>query len=161
VGEGCTPGFWRVPQHFDSWTGYATNQPFSSVFGRVITVRTKGSQSNNTPYLATDPTLLEAVWAQGGGINDLARHAVAALLNASSPDVDYMYSVASVIAMFQAAYDSGNYGPTATMFMMENELGCPIDSMVPAMTQRVTRDRFIKRGNPRAVRGSEAILSPN
>src|SRR5215210_35264 len=30
--EGCTPGYWKQPQHFDSWVVYSPNQLFSSVF---------------------------------------------------------------------------------------------------------------------------------
>ena len=41
-----------------------------------------------------DPTLLDALNSGGGGINALMRHAVAALLNASNPDVDSDFTVA-------------------------------------------------------------------
>ncbi len=45
--------------------------------------------------------------AQGGGVNALARHAVAALLNASSPDVDSDFTVAQVIAIVQSGVNPG------------------------------------------------------
>ena len=30
--EGCTPGYWKQPQHFDSWVTYSPSTLFSSVF---------------------------------------------------------------------------------------------------------------------------------
>ncbi|MFO7545302.1 MAG: hypothetical protein R6W77_07375, partial [Trueperaceae bacterium] len=119
--EGCTPGYWRQEHHFDSWTGYAPEELFSDAFSRVITIRAGGRST------IEDPTLLEAVWATGGGVNALARHAVAALLNASSADVDYPYSAADVIAMVQAAIDSGDFNTTKNQLEYANELGCPLN----------------------------------
>jgi hypothetical protein len=57
--------------------------------------------------------------ANGGGINELARHGVAGLLSAAHPDVDYPYSVADVIAAVLA-------GDAATL-VEANELGCPLN----------------------------------
>jgi hypothetical protein len=109
--EGCTPGFWKQSQHFDSWTGFATTDKFEAVFGV------------NVPG---DPTLLQALNAGGGGINALERHAVAALLNASSPDVDYPLTVSEVIANVQAAIANGTIEQTKNEFESFNELGCPL-----------------------------------
>ncbi|HSM03119.1 MAG TPA: hypothetical protein VK858_00780, partial [Longimicrobiales bacterium] len=89
-GEGCTPGYWRQEHHYDSWSGYTPGQYFDDVFGAG-------------PHI----TLGEAVQLGGGGENALIRHAVAALLNASSPDVDYAYSAADIIAWTAAALTSG------------------------------------------------------
>jgi hypothetical protein len=104
-GEGCTPGFWRQPQHLDSWTGYAPGDDFDAVFG--------------TDYFDPDITLLEAVWLGGGGVKKLGRHGAAALLNAANPDVGYPLSEAEVIAAVQAG--------DAKMLAELNELGCPLD----------------------------------
>lgn len=112
--EGCTPGFWKQSQHFDSWVGYGRNQKFETVF------------AVNVPG---DPTLLEALKAQGGGINALERHAVAALLNASSPDVDYPRTAAQVKAKVKSAIESGDPARIErTKDRLEgfNELGCPL-----------------------------------
>ena len=54
-GQGCTPGFWKQPQHFNFWVGFSPNQTFSSVFGVTITVNTGGKTT------VTDPTLLQAL----------------------------------------------------------------------------------------------------
>ena len=87
-GEGCTPGFWKQDQHFDSWVGFAPTDSFEAVFGVDVTLRVGGQGT------VDDPTLLDALNATGGGVNALARHAVAALLNASNPDVDSDFTVA-------------------------------------------------------------------
>jgi hypothetical protein len=109
--EGCTPGFWKQSQHFDSWTGFAPTDKFETVFGVDV---------------PGDPTLLQALNARGGGINALERHAVAALLNASSPDVDYPLTVSEVIARVQAAIANGTIEQTKNEFESFNELGCPL-----------------------------------
>jgi hypothetical protein len=113
--SGCTPGYWRQEQHFDSWapTGYEPSDDFETVFG---------VDASFTP-----DTLLDAVWLGGGGEFALARHAVAALLNAAHPTVNYAYSVAEVIAGVQAAYTSGNFGPFKDALDAANNAGCPLN----------------------------------
>jgi uncharacterized repeat protein (TIGR01451 family) len=119
-GEGCTPGFWKQDQHFDSWVGFSPSDSFDTVFGVDVTLRVDNEQ-------VTDPTLLQALQAQGGGINALARHAVAALLNASSPDVDSGFTVAQVIALVQAAVASGDFETAHQLLAADNEQGCPLN----------------------------------
>jgi hypothetical protein len=112
-GQGCTPGYWKQSQHFANWVGYSPNQAFSSVFANAFPNR----------------TLLQVLSANGGGLNALGRHAVAALLNASSGSVDYDLSVQQVIDAFNAAYASGNAGvieDQKTLFDMLNNQGCPL-----------------------------------
>jgi len=128
-GEGCTPGFWKnnADKHQASaWEGHSPGQHFSSVFGVVIQVRSGGMKSNTI----TDPTLLEALNANGGGINALARHAVAALLNISSGCVDYAIgSEADLIGMVQDAIAQGNGAIQVlhTLLAGYNEAGCPVN----------------------------------
>lgn len=113
--EGCTPGYWRQDHHFDSWvpTGYAPSDDFEVVFG---------VNASFNPHAMSD-----AVWLGGGGENALARHAVAALLNAAHPDVDYVYTVAEVIAMTQSAYSSGDFEPIKDLFDVANNAGCTLN----------------------------------
>jgi len=109
--EGCTPGYWKQEQHFDSWTGYTPNQLFSSVF------------ENAFPGL----TLLQVLEQGGGGLNALGRHTVAALLNTASPDVDYAYTdPQTVINLFNAVFPGGDYEALKNIFAGFNELGCPL-----------------------------------
>jgi hypothetical protein len=109
--EGCTPGYWKQSHHFDSWVGFAPTDKFEAVFG----VNVPGN-----------PTLLDALQAGGGGINALERHAVAALLNASSPDVEYL-TVSQVIAKVQAAIATNTIEQTKNELENFNQLGCPLN----------------------------------
>ena len=70
--------------------------------------------------------MLQALQAQGGGVNALARHAVAALLNASNPDVASDFTVAQVIALVQAAVASGDFETAKNLLAAANEQGCPL-----------------------------------
>ena len=118
--EGCTPGFWKQPQHFDSWVGYTPSQSFEAVFNVDVTLRGQGQ----TTY--TTPTLLQALDANGGGVNALARHGVAALLNASNPDVEFAYSTAEVIDLVHDAIVSGDFETAHQLLAAANERGCPL-----------------------------------
>jgi hypothetical protein len=113
-GEGCTPGYWKQEHHFDSWelTPYETGDSFDAAFGVTSTY---------------DWTMLEALDANGGGENALARHAAAALLNASHPDVSYEYSTAEIIALVQGAYATGEYEAAKDLLEYQNELGCALN----------------------------------
>jgi hypothetical protein len=113
--EGCTPGFWRQPHHFGAWpTGYHPDDKFNDVFG---------------PGLPGELTLSEAVALGGGGINALARHSVAALLNAAHPDVNYKFSEQQVKDMWAAAIASGDpdfIEETKDLLDVANNTGCPL-----------------------------------
>lgn len=109
--EGCTPGYWRQEQHFDSWP--ADHQPgdaFSSVFDDAF----------------PGQSLLDAVTLRGGHLNALGRHAVAAFLNAST-EVDYGMTPSEVVDAFNDAYASGDYEETKIVFEELNEAGCPLN----------------------------------
>jgi hypothetical protein len=113
--KGCTPGYWKQPQHFDSWSVYAQTDFYNTVFG--------------VNAFSPTFTLLQALAQGGGGINALGRHSVAALLNAVSPDVDYPITAAHVIALVQAAVASGDKNlieATKNTLESYNTLGCPI-----------------------------------
>ena len=101
VTQQCTLGFWKQSQHFQFWVGFTPDQSFNTVFGTNITLNKQGKK----PAIP-NPTLLQALQAGGGGINDLARHAVAALLNASSLS-NPSFTVAQVIQLTHDAYAAG------------------------------------------------------
>jgi hypothetical protein len=106
----CTPGFWKQPHHFDSWTvRFAPDDLLSDIFG-----------------VGPDSTLLEALAQGGGGSHALGRHAVAALLNASHPAVDHIYSEAEVIALVQWAYAEGLFEEAKDRLARANEAACPL-----------------------------------
>lgn len=114
-GEGCTPGYWKQPQHADSWvaTGYAPDDMFCDI--PSIECAFPGMM------------MVEVLWQGGGGINSLGRHTVAALLNAASPDVSYDLDEAAIINMFNGVYPDGPFNPTKDVLENFNEQGCPID----------------------------------
>lgn len=112
--NGCTPGYWKQPQHFDSWVGYEPGDYFDVAFG-------------GGPHI----TLLEALSAKrqdfaSGEEAALVRHAAAALLNANA--VDGFWSQEKVIEKFNYAW--GSSGRTETWhekFEEANESGCPLN----------------------------------
>lgn len=111
-GEGCTPGYWKQPQHFDSWAApYTPSTLFSSVFADAF------------PGM----NLVQVASLHGGGLNALGRHTVAALLSSASGGVEYDMSTSAVISAFNAAYASGDYETQKNIFAGYNEQGCPLD----------------------------------
>ena len=112
--EGCTPGYWKQDQHFDSWSApYTPDTPFSAVFEDAF------------PGM----TLLEVLGNGGGGLDALGRHTVAALLNAASGGVEYGWSTGEVIDAFNAVYPGTRSAYTAVKndFAYDNERGCPLN----------------------------------
>jgi hypothetical protein len=74
-----------------------------------------------------DATLVDVLGANGGGVNALGRHAVAALLNGASDGVAYDMTSAQVIAAFNAALASGGIERTKNLFAGFNEQGCKLN----------------------------------
>jgi hypothetical protein len=111
-GEGCTPGYWR--NHMDRWVGYTTDQDYRTVFGLTD--------------VGFDGTLGEAIVAIGGGDSALARAAVAALLSAAHPDVDYEHDANWVIELVQEAYDEEGRSVEEVKDLLDelNNRGCPL-----------------------------------
>jgi hypothetical protein len=121
--EGCTPGYWKQSQHFDSWVGYTQNQTLESVFDVPNALGLDNA------------TLLQALNFGGGsgttgGARILFRAAVAALLNSAQPNVDYPLTTAQVIARVNAALASNNRNTMLTLAARLdafNNLGCPLN----------------------------------
>ena len=121
---GCTPGYWK--NHTDSWadTGYSPGQTTGSVFSGASAFPTLAAQS-----------LLSSL--QGGGGSGtlgaariLLRAAVAALLNAAHPDVEYPRTTAEILTDVNAALGSNNRNTMlalAAELDSDNNLGCPLN----------------------------------
>ena len=77
--EGLTPGFWK--NHLDMWPVAPDAYYFDDVFG-----------------VGPHVTLLDALSLSGSIDDALARHAVAAVLNAAHPDISYPASVGAIIS---------------------------------------------------------------
>lgn len=118
--EGCTPGFWK--NHPEAWVGFLPTQTLGSVFDAAL-----------LGDLA-DVTLLDALSFGGGSTlteaqQILLRQAVAALLNAAHPDVDFSLTTAEVIAAVNAALASGDRETILDLaedLAAANEAGCPL-----------------------------------
>lgn len=113
-GEGCTPGYWKQPQHFDSWpAAYTPSTLFSAVF------------ENAYPGM----TLLQVLQNNGNvtGLEALGRHTVAALLNSAS-GISFGMTTAQVISAFNAVFPGTKqaYNQQKGQFSTLNEAGCPL-----------------------------------
>lgn len=112
-GQGCTPGYWKQSQHFDSWVNYTAPGPnYETVF---------------SVDASFNKDLLGALGQGGGGEKALGRHATAALLNAGNPDVSYLYTEAEVISLVQQAYSTGDFEGVKDLLAAQNESGCPLN----------------------------------
>jgi hypothetical protein len=121
--QGCTPGYWK--NHTDSWppTGYSPSQKVKTVFASATAYAPLGNS-----------TLLQALSFDGGsGVEGAAeillRAAVAALMNASHPDVSYPRTAIDVIVSTNAALDAHDRDTMlvlAAALDADNNLGCPL-----------------------------------
>lgn len=99
--EGCGTGYWKNNKGAWQTTGYSSTQTLESVF--------------NVPdaYGLDNVTLQKALESTGGpgavgAAKILLRAAVAAILNAAHPDVDYPRSSQNIISSTNTALASGN-----------------------------------------------------
>lgn len=118
--EGCTLGYWKVKQHHDSWPApYNTGSNLQVSFG---------PHAFNASFL----TALNYKGGPGidGGKRILLKQAVAALLGATSPDVDYPASAATVMSQVATALASNDrevmLSLAATLDAYNNQ-GCPLN----------------------------------
>jgi len=96
---GLTPGFWK--NHPDAWvdTPYTPGQALNSVF------------ASSTNYFPDVTTLMQALGFKGGrglagAAQILLRAAVAAVLNAGHPDINYPLSGSEIISRVNSALNS-------------------------------------------------------
>ena len=111
--EGCTLGYWK--NHTDRWCDeYLTCDLYGDVF-------------EGAPDKFSDITLLEALNLEGGGIYNLARQSVAAVLNTCSSEVSFVYfNTETLIEDVNAAFASGEAGAFALYLDEQNQAGCPL-----------------------------------
>lgn len=110
--EGCTPGYWKnLKKHEDSWTRVYPDDSFSDIFG----------------VDAGDVTLIQALRQGGKGEKALGRQAVAALLNALSPDLEFPLAPEDVISVVQRAYFSELFEVAKDYLEAFNDQYCPLD----------------------------------
>ena len=117
--QGCTPGYWKQPQHFDSWP-----VPLSTTLA--------GAGFTNTG-LPAGTTLLEALSFQGGPTvqdakNILLRQAAAAYLNSLS--IDFAFTTSEVVSMVNDALATGDRDTILDVKDVlddANNGGCPLN----------------------------------
>ncbi|MFD0975389.1 T9SS type A sorting domain-containing protein [Salinimicrobium gaetbulicola] len=115
--DACTLGYWK--NHTDQWECYSTCTLYSEVFGIDFSVYSGNSDDS-------DLTLLEALNLGGGGIYNLARQSVAALLNECHGDVSYPYT-GDLIQDVYDAFVGGSAGQLASeLDMINNAYECPL-----------------------------------
>ncbi|KRE03774.1 hypothetical protein ASE61_09075 [Bosea sp. Root670] len=102
---GLSKGFWGNSNGLQDWD-LNKNASFEATFGVDRDWDTEAPY-NKGPTVS-DLSLLEALNVQGGGQNQLASQAVAALLNASDEDLNYKYTKDQVISMVKDAFDGGS-----------------------------------------------------
>lgn len=130
-GFGCSQGFWKNHLEMAEKLGILSDSNFREMFGLLDTEELEITVEGES---ISDPTLEEALNAQGGGINALVRHAAAAYLNAQSA-IDYPLSPEQVISNFYESYSSENYVDTKDLFEELNALGCPFDDDIGDLSQ--------------------------
>ena len=127
-GQGCTPGYWKQSQHFDSWPSTVHTGDKLSLYFATGGVTVNGKLVGNY-------TMLEGLKMKGGsGIAGaaeiLTRAAVAAYLNSALNSLSYPFSNASVVSMVNTAFSSGNRDLmilTAAKLDKANNGGCPLN----------------------------------
>ena len=117
-GEGCTPGFWKNnadKKGATQWTDpYDPTDLVSSVF-------------SDAPTGIGSKTLLAGLQQGGGDLDALTRHAIAAVLSAAHPDVDYPLTVAEIVDMVNDAYNGlTDVEDLKDLLAGFNEAGCSI-----------------------------------
>jgi len=120
-GEGCTPGFWKnnsSKHEASAWMTYAPSDDFDATFGVDITINwsAKGKPQNTDDF-----TLQQALEANGGNLNALARHGTAALLNAANTNIGGL-TEAQVIQKVQDAVAAFNADDLTTFNDILDEL---------------------------------------
>jgi hypothetical protein len=126
---GCTPGFWKNNKRAKDWTApldpdaLFTAPGFTSPGARARVAKKK--QDVNVT------TQMQALNANQGDLAALTRHAMAALLNATSPGVDYEFSASDIVTWYNQAV-AGTYAGTIedlkNMLAAANEQGCPLEN---------------------------------
>ena len=134
--QGCTPGYWKQPQHFDSWeaTGLHPDMLVWQAFDTTNWLPEYGILAEQT-LLQTLQKKVGKEWNQQPQyIHDariLLRHAVASLLNCLHPDIEHVdytgawtqWAVNTVMEEINPEYTLIR----AYWFEKYNEVGCPLD----------------------------------
>lgn len=115
----CSPGYWK--NHI-GWVGYSKTQLFSSVFEPVTILWS----ATGKPMPITNATLQQGLEANGGGINQLVRATVNALLNTSA-GLNTGWTTSGIIAAFDAAVPGTDTQYSALAAQFTAPENCPLN----------------------------------
>jgi hypothetical protein len=126
-GEGCSVTFWKAKSHAGLWPDpYVPSESCGvpTIFCNVFNCSTPEAQT-----AFGGKTFLGVLQNTGNGLKSLGRQAVAALLNASHPDIEYAIGHDHIIAMVNAAIASNDAEEITDLkndLLAFNVQGCPI-----------------------------------
>ncbi len=103
-GQGCTPGYWKLVDRDSGKASHECNwvNPYVPDLLFEDACASCADQTVCFDDAFGDMTLLEVLGQGGGGRAALGRHTVAALLNAGSGDVEYLFAACEVITLFNS-----------------------------------------------------------
>ena len=112
--EGCSPGYFK--NHPQAPSGYNRTQTLNSVL--------------QTTVFPPNLTINSGLSLKGGGVNALARHAAAAILNAAALPATYTFTLAQLRAIFDQV-DSGTLSIENAKNLLESKedngtIRCPL-----------------------------------
>ncbi|HEX2779230.1 MAG TPA: hypothetical protein VHM30_07015 [Gemmatimonadaceae bacterium] len=129
TGKGCTPGYWKVSQHWDSWpAGYTPSQSIATYFPAASGYTLNGSSMGS--YSLVQGLAFQGGSDLSGGAQILLRAGIAGLLNSASSFGGYPTTTSQLLSSVNAALASGD---RATMIALaatidaNNNLGCPLN----------------------------------
>ncbi|TQI69759.1 putative secreted protein (Por secretion system target) [Gramella sp. Hel_I_59] len=144
--QGCTLGYWK--NHTDRWSCYSTCTLYSDVFG------------NSTPSQLQGKTLLEVLNQGGGGIYNLGRQSVAALLNICNGDVNYeIVTEAELIVYVQDNFS--NAGAAGSYLDELNNAGCTLggSKATSAPSEGCEEQEDTRPGKGKPTKNSSSVTS--
>ncbi|WPY99070.1 hypothetical protein [Christiangramia sp. OXR-203] len=144
--QGCTLGYWK--NHTDRWSCYSTCTLYSDVFG------------NSTPSQLQGKTLLEVLNQGGGGIYNLGRQSVAALLNICNGDVNYeILTEAELIVYVQDNFS--NAGAAGSYLDELNNAGCTLrgSKATSAPSEGCEEQEDTRPGKGKPAKNSSSVTS--
>jgi len=130
TGNGCTPGYWKQTQHFDSWvpTGLKPTDLVSSVFSQSSLYSLSGKKLS--AYTLVDGLGFKGGSDLSGAAQILLRAGIAAELNARYSGMNYPLTAGEIVTAVNNALASGNRDTIialATQLDTNNNLGCRLN----------------------------------
>lgn len=115
--HGCGIEYWSDSKmHKSAWGLRTPDDRFDAVFG----VDSAGNKGLLKVLKEKD------LDGKGAASKDFQRHAAAAMLNATNPDVHYFYTPGEVVSIVVNAYATKSFDAAKQLLKTQNDLGCPL-----------------------------------